>query len=435
MNRAPRLEHASLLGKALSGALLVAFALGASLGQAAEIRTIGEKLDDDIVSIGTEGGRSVIKTARGKTVALSEVKHIRFDDRAPSVASDANVILLDQDELRGTIGAWDSDAQSFKLRTSSLGEITVKIDAVAGILFVQSEAERRVRTKYLGWLEKPGFEGRPGPDAVYIKAGGKATGTLDAIASPKLKLDAEGIGKQEFALNQVEAVVCGNAGAGPQAATDVKGTLVRIRCADGSSVSGTVKKFDGGRLELENVLGTLTIASKDMLELFVLNGAFVYLSDLKPEKVEERFPDGFFREKDYYSWKPDKEVCDGGRLRLGGRSYDKGLGVHTYCALTYRIGGAYKEFRAVIGLDDVVKYWGTPGNGNVTFRVLVGDEKKGMKPARELPEGRHKKLGDPPEELTVNVEGVDLITLVADYGNYMHVLGRADWADAHLVKR
>ncbi|HZU96445.1 MAG TPA: NPCBM/NEW2 domain-containing protein, partial [Planctomycetota bacterium] len=276
---------------------------------------------------------------------------------------------------------------------------------------------------------------RPGPDSVFIRAGGKATGTINEISNKGIKLDAgKELGTQNFALKDVEAIVIGNAGAGG-APTQPKGTLVRIRCADGSSVSGAVSKFESGKLELEHTLDKLSIPSKEMLELFVLNGAFVYLSDLEPTNVEERFPDGLERQQELYGWKRDKEVVEGSRLRLGGRTYDKGLGVHSYCALTFKLNGAYKEFRTVIGLDDTTKYLSYPGVGSVTFRVLVGDEKNGMKPAKELPEGKRKKRGDAPEELSVNVEGVDQITLVADYGNYMHILGRADWADAHLVKR
>src|SRR5579871_6505115 len=91
--------------------LSVVLAAGAAMG--AEIRTVGEKLDDDIVSITTEGGRSVLKTARGKTVALSEVKHIRFEERPTPLVADANVILLNKDELHGTIGAWLDKGDSF----------------------------------------------------------------------------------------------------------------------------------------------------------------------------------------------------------------------------------------------------------------------------------------------------------------------------------
>ncbi len=416
--------------------LLLSVAVGVGVARAAEIRTIGEKLEDEIVSIGTEGGRTVLKTARGKSVALAEVKHIRFDERSPALASEANVILLNKDELHGELGAWAEKGETFKLKTKALGEVNVKIDSVAAIFFnTPPESERRLMAKHLAWLGKPGFEGRPGPDACYIKAGGKATGTVNEISGKGIKIDAEKIGPQTFPLEKLEALVVGNAG-GVGTATPPKGTLVRIRTADGSSVSGAIAKFESGRLELTHVLDKITIASKDILELFVLNGAFVYLSDLEPEKVEERFPDGFEREASLWSWKRDREVHAGDRLRVGGRSYDKGLGVHSYCALTYKLGGAYREFRTVIGLDDSTKFGGGPGNeAQVTFRVLVGDEKKGMKPAKELPEGKLMKRGVAPFELTVNVEGVESMTLIADYGNYLHVLGRGDWADAHLVKR
>src|SRR5581483_3037803 len=255
--------------------LLVSAALGAAAARAAEIRTIGEKLEDDIVSISVEGGREVLKTSRGKTIALSEVKHIRFDERAPAYASDANVVLLNKDELHGSLGAWDTKAESFKLKTSSLGEVSIKIDSVAAVFFnTPAESERRLQAKFLGWLQKPGFEGRPGPDACYIRAGGKATGTINEISSKGIKIDAEKIGAQTFDLAKLEAIVIGNAG-GSAAQAAPKGTLVRVRTADGSSVSGAIHSFKDGRLELTNLLDKVTISSKDILELFVLNGAFV----------------------------------------------------------------------------------------------------------------------------------------------------------------
>jgi hypothetical protein len=418
MRRLPRLA-------ALAAA---AWAMAAAPVHAAEIRSISDKIDDDIVSITTEGGRSVLKTAKGRTIALEIVKHIRFDERAPSLAADANVILLNKDEIHGSVGVWDGKS-AFKLQ-SALGPVNVDLDKVAAVFFnVPPESERRLQSKYLGWLYAAGFAGRPGPDAVYIRAGGKANGTINEISSKGIILDATGIGMQTFAIKDVEAIVAGNAGAGTAPAKDSKGTLVRIRCADGSSLSGTIESLVDGKITLTHTLGTITINVSNVLELFVLNGAFVYVSDLDPTKVVEEFPPGFPRE-DIYGWKRDKENLDGGRLRLGNRSYDKGLGVHSFCSLEYDIAGGFKEFRTVIGLDDSTKYLGYQQDASVTFRVLLDG-----KPAKELPEGKKKKRGETPEELAIDVEGVKTLTLVADYGNFMHILGRADWADAHLVKK
>ncbi|MBI3726472.1 NPCBM/NEW2 domain-containing protein, partial [bacterium] len=56
------------------------------------------------------------------------------------------------------------------------------------------------------------------------------------------------------------------------------------------------------------------------------------------------------------------------------------------------------------------------------------------KPAKEMPEGKKKRKVDAPDEIAVDVQGVKELQLVVDYGSFMHILGRADWADAHLVK-
>ncbi len=422
---------------------LVALAALAGMAWSAEIRTVGEKIDDDIVSIETQGGRTVVKTAKGKSIALSEVKHIRFEEGAARFESDQNVVLVNKDELHGQIGAWLPKGDSFTLKTASLGNVTVKIDSVAAIFFGGRALEQHHRQKNLGWLEDPKFAGRPPNDTVFIHAGGKASGTINEISNAGINLDAQGIGKNVFAIKDVDALVTGNVGGGPPP-PPAKGTLVRVRCLDGSSISGVVVKLGEGRLELEHILDKIQISTKEILELFVLNGAFVYVSDLTPTKVDQHFMPAFGYDLDRYTWKKDKENVDCGTLTLGGHTYDKGLGVHTFCALTYAINGAFKEFRATIGLDDVIKYYGLPNQGEVVFRVLLGDEKAGMKIAKELvfkgkdgkvTEGVRMKRGDTPYELAVNVEGVEQITLVADYGSSMHILGRADWADAHFVKR
>jgi hypothetical protein len=421
----------------------VAIAALSGMARAAEIRTIGEKIDDDIVSIETQGGRTVVKTAKGKSIALSEVKHIRFEEGAARFESDQNVVLVNKDELHGQVSAWIPKGDSFSLKTASLGNVTVKIDSVAAIFFGGRALEQHHRQKNLAWLEDPKFDGRPANDSVFIHAGGKATGTVNSIANTGIELDAQGIGKQTFAIKDVDALVTGNVGGGPPPAP-AKGTLVRVRCVDGSSISGVVVKLTNGTLELDHILDKIQIPTKEILELFVLNGAFVYVSDLTPTKVDQHFMPAFGYDPEIWGWKKDKACVDGDPLRLGGRSYDKGLGVHSYCALTYAINGAFKEFRATIGLDDVIKYHGLPNQGEVTFKVLVGDEKSGMKVAKELllkdrdgkvTEGILMKRGDAPYELTVNVEGVEQIALIADYGRSLHILGRADWADAHFVKR
>src|SRR5262249_328921 len=115
----------------------------------------------------------------------------------------------------------------------------------------------------------------------------------------------------------------------------------------------------------------------------------------------------------------------GSPLKLGGHIYPKGIGVHAYSSLTFALDGTYRELRLVVGIDDAIKYVSNPGVGSVTFRVLIDG-----KPAKEIKKAR----GDAPDEVAIPLAGAKKLTLVADYGTYLHILGRADWADACLVK-
>jgi len=410
--------------------LLLAPAVAA---RAEEIRTVSERLDEKVESISIQQGRAVLKT-QSRSIPLEQVKQIRFDDRAISDTPGAKVFLTNKDEVRGQVQAATANNQGFQLKAGSVGQVNVDLDSAVAIFFdVPPETERKYATKHLDWVGQPNFAGRPDKDAVYIKAGGKVEGLVSSISNKGIEVDAgKALGKLTFALKEVELVVFGNAGGKPPGPP--AGTIVRVKTSDGSVVSGAIKELGSGRILIDgNPLGggnPVTIQLKDMVELYVVNGAFIYLSDLTPSKVDESLPPGMAYRADWWGWKRDREVHVGGRLRLGGRTYDKGLGVHTFSSLTFPLGGAYKKFRTLVGIDDCVKYYNSnPNAGRIVFRVLVDG-----KPAKELPDGAAKKRNEPPQELEVDVSGAKEITLIADYGGFMHVMGRADWADAHLVK-
>src|SRR5205814_1545449 len=103
------------------------------------------------------------------------------------------------------------------------------------------------------------------------------------------------------------------------------------------------------RVPLERVAG-----------LEVLGGKAVYLSDLAPAKYEYR---PWLDEK--WGWSADGNVL-GRDLRLGGSTYDKGVGMHAHSLLTYALGGRYQRFEALVGLDDL-----DGRQGKVRVKVLL----------------------------------------------------------------
>lgn len=114
--------------------------------------------------------------------------------------------------------------------------------------------------------------------------------------------------------------------------------------------------------------------------------------------------------------------ADGGPLRLGDTTYDKGLGVHARSEVTVDLNGAYDRFAAHAGIDEE-----KPDKGSVLFEVL-GD-------GRVL--ARSGVLGptDEPYAFDVDVSGVRQLTLrVTDGGDGIDS-DHADWADARLVEK
>ncbi|MCZ6795313.1 MAG: NPCBM/NEW2 domain-containing protein, partial [Planctomycetota bacterium] len=141
----------------------------------------------------------------------------------------------------------------------------------------------------------------------------------------------------------------------------------------------------------------------------------LFLSTVEPKKAEQRpvigQPTPYRRDLS----------ASGGPITLAGRVYRRGLGVHSFCALEYTLGGEYRAFAAVIGLDDSSR-----GKGSVTFRVIA-DGKEIYKQAFEA--------GAKPRSVSLPLEEVNVLRLEVDHGSDNLDIGDlADWADARVTR-
>ncbi|RMG18920.1 MAG: hypothetical protein D6731_00930 [Planctomycetota bacterium] len=389
---------------------------------AAEIETLGGELQDQVVRIAPERGRLVVSTRR-RSLPLESVKSIRF--RAVKRESGAAKLLLaGGDVLRANIEGGDDEAVG--IHGGALGRRRVPLDLLRAVFpAVDPERERALMAE---------LATENAVDWVRLRNGGTVKGSLSAIDGVRVVLDTdvEGgsrLGEMSLDLAKVELVSIAPLDDPPP---PPQGVHVVARLIDGSSLTAELVDFREGTLRLRHPLAgsePLAVPETKLAELVVRGGRFVYLSDLEPVKVEQRFPPEYTYEVSVWGYKRDASVT-GGPLRLGGKRYEKGLGVHSYCALTYALDGNYDSFRAVVGLDDSTRTLGEPGFGAVVFQVLLDG-----KPAKELPTGLVKRKGDEPTRLAIDVRGKRSLTLVADFDPVsLHVLGRADWADAHLLR-
>lgn len=173
---------------------------------------------------------------------------------------------------------------------------------------------------------------------------------------------------------------------------------------------------DGQELRGQTAFGaTLAVPLSRVAGLDIYGGKATHLSALKPASYEYR---PYLDEK--WPWTAGSAVT-GRDLRVGGSVYDEGVGMHAGAALTYALGGAYRRFEAVVGLDDL-----DGREGRVRVRVRVDGK------AAELGQGVLR--GGESLRVSVPVAGAKALALEVEALEDGPVQGVVNWAQARLVR-
>jgi hypothetical protein len=173
-----------------------------------------------------------------------------------------------------------------------------------------------------------------------------------------------------------------------------------------------------GRLAGRTLLGAaIDVPLGAVAALNLRQGRAVYLSDLEPRAYEHTPFLGLS-----WPWVKDGSVA-GRDLRLGGSSYDKGLGMHSRARLTYDLGGRYDWFDTLVGLDDRAGRRGRAG-----VEVVVDGKSQDLGWEGEL------TARDGPRAVRIDVRQARELTLIVGFGRLGDVAAHVDWAEARLIK-
>jgi len=160
----------------------------------------------------------------------------------------------------------------------------------------------------------------------------------------------------------------------------------------------------------------LEYAMNQVARLDYSSGNRMYLSDMDPTRVvqsstEDRI-DRFRRDKN----------LDDGPIRLRGEVFSKGLALHAHTELDYDLKGEWRQFQAVVGVDDQVG----PMQDVPTNLVIEGDGKELFKLV--------VRRKDKPQTVTLNVKDVQKLRIVVSSGDLLDVGKHVDLADAQVTK-
>ena len=194
-----------------------------------------------------------------------------------------------------------------------------------------------------------------------------------------------------------------------------------VSLKDGSRVTllASKSRVDGETLKATHVSGvSWDIPFSSVCECRVLRGRAVFLSDLIPLETKHT---PFLPGSRAWALQRDRSVA-GRPLRLGGREFPKGLGMHSRSTVTYDLAGKYRAFHAIVGLDDT-----TIGEGTAACAVEVDGQRVFEEPALSRAKG--------PQRLPIiDVTGAKRLTLTVDFGELGDSQDHVDWGDAVLLR-
>jgi NPCBM/NEW2 domain len=376
---------------------------------AAEIETLkGDRHAGELVELNETS--AILKEGSAKlTLPLAGVLEIRFPGAPAAEASTgARIVLADGSRL--TLSGFSVAGEKARC-DSQLGPLTLPVSRIANVRFGISTAKldeswgsmlaRESKNDLLVVKKEDVLDFLAG---VTGDVGEKIAFLLDGDEVPVPREKAYGIIFHRRVPNL------------PKGTCQVKLTggdvLEAVRCV-----------WDGKDCKVRLIAGPdVVIPASQLAAVDFTPYRIKYLSDLKPRDVEYvPFYDIFL-----YEYRRDRSL-DGPPLKLGGKTYARGLAMHSKTTLRYRIGSEYTRFQAVAGIDDSVSSLARRDDTRyASVRLVISGDGKPLFDAIV-------KGTDAPRALDLDVTNVRDLEILVDFNEFDEA-DHLDLADAKLLK-
>jgi hypothetical protein len=374
-----------------------------------EVRTLGgEPVSGEVQGLAAGGSLTV----DGKVIAGGEWYSIRrAPGSLPAWPRAPHLELTAGDRVVGTVA--DADGDALRLRVAAAGGnqlLRFPLSSLRAVWLVSRTADGADPD----WLAAPRKR-----DVIQARNGDLAIGALTGIDATRNVVTYQADSKDRRLELARTAAVGFN--------TDLarvrrpKGPYYRLTLMDGSRLGVVSLAFDGQTwTAVTPFRDSLLLPREQVVSVDVEQGKVVSLADLKPARYHSQPFDG-----EEYSWTADRNV-GGQAMRLktpaGESTFDRGVGLHAECTVTYALAGKYRRFEALAGLDAR-----TGIRGDAVLAVLVDGKEQ------SLPKGGRLTTAGGTIALSVNVSGAKELTIAGRRGAGGNVQDHVNLAEARLV--
>lgn len=379
-----------------------------------EIVTVEGEIHRGELESWTEAGSFRIRSS-DEPVGLSREQVLRLYRIGATTTSiqtrnEAAVLFFsDGQEIPGKLLSFDS--HDVEVETQIMGRMTLASDRIRAARWgdVGSGANAQAATRF----DELRRETSTTRDSLLMYQGDSVRiigGVLESLdeTDGRFILQDESLA---FRRDRVYGVVLAAAG------SDTKPARASVRLTDGQRLAGRVISANGERLRLRTTWGLeVGLAWERIVSVDFAHDELVFLSELEPASYS-------FEPllNTAWPWRRDRAVS-GAAIRLNGRAYERGIGVHSQSRLTYELRGEYRTFAALVGVDDSVR-----PRGSVVFKITADGS--------VLWESGEVRGADRARPVRVSVEGVQELSLMVEFGENLDIADHADWGDARLIRR
>ncbi len=344
-----------------------------------------------------------------ESLARGDVAEIDLAKGEDLMSKRAQAVLLTTDGGKLAVKNLMLEKSKFSFDSTLVGHAEMPIDAVSAVfesdpnMSPQQIAAKCAELKFGGGTKDSVVVSPPSVDWT------SAEGVLKGVAADKVAFNIENEDKT-VDRKLVRVIFVAGTGTGKNA---IIGT---VKGVDGSILPFTSLTMDDKAVTVDLPgLGNKKLSRADVAAVRFTSDRVANLADLKPTEVKEY---GFLDRT--FGFRANRSVS-GKPLVLGGETFATGLGLHSYCELTFKVEG-FSKLVAVAGIDDAAR----PG-GDATLTFL-GNGKELDKPLRLT--GK-----DAPATVRVDLKGAKTLTIRVDFGeDKLDVSDHVDLGAARLVK-
>ncbi len=318
-----------------------------------------------------------------------------------------HLLLANGDRWPGQVLGIADDKLRFAADFGNKQELTIPLSAVVAVWLTPPRAEAEPKASDLDLAAR-----KRSSDELTLINGDVVRGTIVSLEKGVIAVDTTG-GTKKLPVERVAAI---SLSSDLTRIVKPKGTSAHVVSANGARVTLTETMVLDGRLVGKSATGqTVRLLLADVVSVSMVGGRSVYLSELKAIQYEHT---------PYLNltWPLTRDRnTAGGWMRLGGETYDRGIGMHSQSVVAYAVPTGATRFESWVGLDAVA---GVRGRVTVVAKV---DSRDVFGPV-ELSGGQPGK-----RVLVALKSGAKELSLHVDFGAGADVQDHVNWADARFV--